>query len=300
MHAVKNSIRNLPVLNAFGKREDVLIKIDSTRNEYIKVDDFWVRNYTKPNVVPKDINNLYEADEIKAIIENEIKNAKISGPNLIEENLFYDNVVIVSDGAGFEDHKNLLNNIGSNFCVIAVNNAMRFWESNRFPDFLLVNNPFDNITAQTPRNGWPKLIASRRTNNKFVANYRNIKYFYDPTCDLKYQSPIAKKTNGHIDDYRNPICAALGCAYYFQSKNIFLCYCSNAYKAERPGCEKIDENYWCYPQQITANKIINANLFWNKFANPSNNLFYTGIKNCYSFAKYLEKDDFNQVIGSYS
>lgn len=297
MQGIKNNIRVLPVINALGKREEVLIRIDSNRNEYAKADDFWIRNYTKSNVVPRDINSLYHEDEVKSIIENEIKNSKVSGPTLAEENFTFDNVLIVSDGAGFENHKEFLDQVGSNFCVIAVNNAMRFWESNRFPDFFLVNNPFDNIFSQTPKAGSPKLIASRRANNKFVANYRNIKYFYDPTCDVKYQSPIAKNTSAYIDDYRNPVCAALGCAFLFQAKNIFLAFCSNAYKAERPGCEQIDENFWCYPQQILANKIINTYLFWNKFANTNNNLFYVGIKNCFSFAKYLEKEEFIQVIG---
>ena len=290
MQKAKSNMRILPVLNASGKREEVLIRIDDSRNEYIKVDDLWIRNYTKQNVISKDLNSLYEEEELKTIIENEIKNSKVGSPNLLEENFQYENVLIISDGLGFDEHKKLLDNLNPNFCVIAVNSAMTFWESTRFPDFFLVNNPFESIFAQTLKSGWPKLIASRRTNNKFITNYRNIKYFYDPTCNQKYQSPVAKKSSNHIDDYRNPICAALGCAWNFGAKNIVLAYCSNAYKKERPGCEQVDTEAWCYPQQILANKIINSYLFWNKLANPNNNLYYTGIKNSFSFAKYLDQD----------
>ena len=98
MQKAKSNMRILPVLNASGKREEVLIRIDDSRNEYIKVDDLWIRNYTKQNVISKDLNSLYEEEELKTIIENEIKNSKVGSPNLLEENFQYENVLIISDG----------------------------------------------------------------------------------------------------------------------------------------------------------------------------------------------------------
>jgi len=296
MSTHKATIRRLPVLNAQGKREDVVLRIDSNKNEYMKVDNYWIRNFSKTNVVPKDINNLYDDSDIKVIIENEIKNEKLTAPNLLEENIYFDDVLIISDGLGFNDHKNLLQDIRSNVCVIALNKTMVFWEAIKFPDFYLISSPFENCLADIPKKGYPKLIASRRTCHKFISAYRNVIYFYDPTCDDKYKSPVAKNSSIYIDEYRNPICAALNCAFNFRAKNIYLAYCSDGYKAHRPGCISVDENSFCYPQQQLANNIVNANIFWNKFSNPNNNIYYTGIKNSFSFAKYVESDDFRKLI----
>jgi len=296
MHPNKASLKFLPILNAEGKREDMLFRVDASRNEYIQIGNYWIRNFAKANVVSKDINDLYNDEEIKVLIDNEIKNAKLNAPNILDENFSFENVLIIGDGFGFDEHKDLLNNIREDFCVIAINNTMRFWQAIKLPDFFLVTNPFENIFSQTPEKAFPKLIASRRANNKFVSFYRNIKYFYDPACDSKYQSPISKDAVQFIDEYRNPVCAALGCAYYFNAKNIFLAYCSDAYKEMRPGCDKISDGIFCYPQQILANKIINANIFWNKLSNTNNMIYYTGIKNSFTFAKYLQNGDFNKMI----
>lgn len=292
----KMNLKSLNVVNAEGKKEKLVFRIDSSRNEYISVGPYWVRNFAKQNVHPLEINSLYEDDEIKVLINNELANSKMNLPNILEENFKFNNVLIISDGYGFEDHADLLDGVGDDLCVICIRNAARYWQALKFPDFLLVQNPFDNIAAQMPEKSFPKLIASRRTNSSFVLKYRNVKYLYDAVCDLKYQSPSSKTSKKFIDEYRNPICAALGCAFNFEAKNIFFAYCSDAYKEKRPGCEEVAEGLFCYPQQILANKIINANMFWQKFSNTNCNLFYTGVKNSFTFAKYTQKDKFKELL----
>lgn len=296
MVATKGSIKKFPVLNALGNKEECVVRVDASRNEFLRVDQYWVRNFTKKNVVAKDINILYDDNEIKTIIDNEIKNSKTSAPDLLDENFNFTDVLIISDGLGFENHKELLKNIRQDICVIALNKTMQFWEAEKFPDFYLVSNPSETVMPDMPQKAFPKLISSRRACHKFVQNYRNIKYFYDPTCDEKYQSPISKKSGMYIDEYRNPICAALNCAYNFGARNFYMAYCSDAYKVERPGTVQIAENAFSYPQQILANKIVNANIFWNKISNMNNNIYYTGIKNSFSFAKYYDQDEFNKMI----
>ena len=294
----KMNLKSLNAVNAEGKRESFTFRIDESRNEYIGVEEYWIRNFGKPSVSPIDINNLYDDKEIYILIDNELKNSKINMPNLLEENFSFDNVLIINDGFGFDKHADLLSDLTDDWCVICIRNAARYWQAVKFPDFLLVQNPFNTCLSQMPDRQFPKLIVSRRTNTRFVVGYRNVKYVYDAVCDRKYQSPYAKASKTYIDEYRNPICAAIGCAFNFNAKNIFLAYCSDAYKETRPGSIEISENLFCYPQQVLANKIVNANLFWQKFTNINCNIFYTGVKNSFTFAKYLQHDEFKNRLGT--
>ena len=296
MQIKKMNLKFLNAINAEGNKEQFTFRIDKSRNEYINVGPYWIRNFAKLSVNPVDINNLYEEDEIKTLIENEIANSKLNSPNLLEENFKFRNVLIISDGYGFEDHKEVLDGVGDDLCVICIRNAARYWQAYKFPDFLLVQNPFDNVFSQMPEKNYPKLIASRRAKTQFMISYKNISYLYDPVCELRYQSPYAKASKLFIDEYRNPICAAIGCAHHFGAKNIFMAYCSDAYKEQRPGAEEISEGLFAYPQQILANKIINANLFWQKFSDLSCQIYYTGVKNSFTFAKYLQKEDFKKTL----
>ena len=46
-----------------------------------------------------------------------------------------------------------------------------------------------------------------------------------------------------------------------------------------------------YPQQKLANKIINSMIFWYLVNNPQSKIFYTGLKNSFSLAKYIDIKD---------
>ena len=99
-----------------------------------------------------------------------------------------------------------------------------------------------------------------------------------------------------IDDYRNPICAALGIAFNLRVSRIFLAYCSHAYKEHRDGTQKIGEGIFQYPQQKLADKIVDANIFWYSVNMPEVEIYHTGIINSFRYAKYLEKDLFKEMI----
>lgn len=288
-------IKKVDVVNFFGDKESVNIKVNSDRNEYCKSNDFWIRNCKKSNVAPLDINEYFSTDEIKLLIENEIKNSKLNIPDIEIENFNWDTVVIVSNGYGFyKEHKEIFDNIqiSQKRVVLAVNNSLRFWESQKIPQYYLINqiNPPTNIKYL------PILIASKRCNNEYIKKYKNMKYFYTNTPSYMFSSPAVRETTFFIDDYRNPICAAFNVAVHFGAKKIFLAFCSEGYDTYKDGMEKLEEDTYIYSQQILANDIVNKNIFWNKVHNNQLQIFYTGLKKSFSFAKYLEYDDFVSVV----
>ena len=65
-----------------------------------------------------------------------------------------------------------------------------------------------------------------------------------------------------LDDYRNPICAAINLAFHFGVKRLMLMCCDESYSQERPSCVKLHNNLYTYPQHIISQKIIDANLYW--------------------------------------
>lgn len=290
-----SAIRKVTVLNFEGEKETVNVKVNEDRNEYSKSDDIWIRNPNKQNVSPIDINNYFNEEEIKILVENEIKNSKLNIPDIEIENFNWETVVIVSNGYGFyKNHKNIFDkiNISQKKVVLSVNNSLRFWESAKVPQYYLINqlNPPTNIKFL------PILIASKRCNHEYIKKYRNMKYFYTNTPSYLFASPITKGASFFIDDYRNPIVAAFNCAMHFNTKRIFLAFCSEGYESFKDGMEKVDDEKYIYPQQKLANDVVNKNIFWNKIQNNQLQVFYTGLKKSFSFAKYLEEEDFIRVI----
>ena len=98
-------------------------------NEYLRVGNYWVRNFASQSVKPQDINNFYYDMDVRDIISNEIKNSNLR-LGALDISLFskFRRWLIVSDGYGYENHK-LLENVGQDVCVIVVNQAARFWKS---------------------------------------------------------------------------------------------------------------------------------------------------------------------------
>ena len=277
-------------------RIPVTIKVHKNRNEYIKVDDYWIRNFGKPDVDIRDLNNLYDKDDLKNIVANEIRNTKFNHPEIANETFSFNKVLIVSDGFNFHQHKDVFPELSEDTCVIAVNQALRLWQSIVFPEYYLICNTTDAAMSYLPKKQFPKLIASRRTYHNFVKNYRNIIYLYDPSPDFTYQSPYTKEALLLVDDYRNPICAAIGLAYFMKASKIFLAYCSHAYKEPRDGTEKLEEGIYQYPQQRLGDKIVDGNLLWYRENFPDVSIYHTGIKNSFMFAKYLSSSEFTDKL----
>lgn len=274
----------------------ITVKKHKNRNEYFKVEDYWVRNFAKEDVDKRDLNKLYDDAEYKEIVLNEVRNNKLNHPNLASENLAYDSMLIVSDGYNFDEHKDSILEVSDSTCVISVNQALRLWKSAVFPQYYLACNTTQSAMSLLPTKIFPKLIASKRTYHDFVKKYKNVVYYYDPVPDFTYQSPFTKDSLLLVDDYRNPICAAIGVAYHLRVSKIFLAYCSHAFKEHRDGTVKVAENTYQYPQQQLADQLVDASLFWYSIDMPNVEIYHTGIKKSFIYAKYLEKDDFTENL----
>jgi hypothetical protein len=290
----KSKINKLTLFNAEGNKEDFVLKEGINRNVYLKKDSFWIRNPNGIGSIPQDINNMYSEIEIRKNIENEIYNSKLNIPNIETETFEWENVIIVSNGYGFKnDHADLLDGFPNSrkSIVISVNNTPRFWESKRLPNYYITNNlnDFSNFKFL------PILIAGKRSDPVSIVKYKNMKYFYSHTPSNNFKSPSDTNSLLYIDDYRNPICAAISCCNHYKVKNLILAFCSEGYENKKDGMEYISDNVYMYPQQKLANSIINGMLFWYLVNNPQSKIFYTGLKNSFSLAKYIDNTDFKGI-----
>jgi hypothetical protein len=297
MNSSKVGVRTFDVANYLTEdKVQIVIKKHANRNEYFKVDNYWVRNFNRQHVAATDINVLYTEEETKELISNEVRNAKLNLPNIADEALSYKKLIVVSDGYDFNQHAEIFKKLSPDTCMITVNQAQRLWSTTAFPTFYLSVTTGENAASFLSEKQFPKLIASRRTNHHFLCHYKNLIYFYDPVPDETYQSRCAKESLLLIDDYRNPICACVGLANHFKVRSLYLAFCSHAFTEERPGTVKIEDGIYQYPQQVLADKLVDANLFWLKAANPAIQIYHTGIKKSFMFARYLEKDLFQKAL----
>ena len=293
----KVEVKQIGVKTVEGENLSLTFKKHKNTNEYLRVGNYWIRNFSGESLRPIDINNFYYNIPLQNIIDNEMRNGNLRHPQL-EPEIFskYTNLLIVSDGLGFYDNHELFKSINSSTCVITVNQAARFWNASIFPDYFLVNNPDDSCLVGLPIKRFPKLIASRKTSHSFLQKYKNIVCMYDAVPDDYYESHISKNSEHRLDDYRNPICAAISLANKFFHGNIFLAFCSSAYKEQREGTVEIEPGVYQYPPQKTADEIIDGNLFWYRAGHMQSKIFHTGIKNSYKFSKYVEPAVMAEII----
>src|SRR5581483_5776715 len=91
-------------------------------------------------------------------------------------------------------------------------------------DYFIVNNPYPECMSYLPTNRpLPKCIVSSRTYPEFVRQYRQRKgaiYKYNPSRERKFGG-VADSIYC-VDDYRNPICAAVGLAYRFGAEKLLV------------------------------------------------------------------------------
>lgn len=285
----KADVKKINAKTTTGENVVLTFKKHKNSNEYLKVGDYWVRNFYGESLKAKDVNNFYYNVDIKYIIDNEMKNSNMRHPYL-EMELFrkYKRTIIFSDGYDFEKNHKLFDRISPDVLCIAVNQAARFWNAASFPDFLLINNPDEVCLTGMPVSKFPALIASRKTCNRFLQNYKNIIYIYDSVSDEYYESQVSKNSEFHLDDYRNPICAAISLASKFVRGDIYLAFCSTAYKEKRDGMSEIDQGIYQYGPQSLADKMVDGNLFWYRIGNGSSKIFHTGVKNSFKFSTYID------------
>jgi hypothetical protein len=246
------------------------IKPHSTENEYIRAGGLWVRNFTK-KVVPLSINHMFHKDDYQEVFLNVSKNSRMA--SISDETIVFEKIVIVSDGFNFSKTHYAIQDFPKDVSVLAVNGALRQWElmsppidppDRRSVNGYIVNNPYKECLKYLPKsdtNYYPTCLASSKTSHKFVQGYKGDVYFYEPTPE-NYFGASKRKSAYYIDDYRNPICAAIGLAYQFGVKKLMLMCCDDSFERERDYAVQLENGLWAYPQQLRSHEIIDANLYW--------------------------------------
>lgn len=266
------------------------------KNEYLLTQDgIWVRNMC--NSVPGvDINNLTDQNEC-LLYKNENVNQKQNIPFIDNKQIFHPNIVVVSDGYNFEElHQKILPNFPKDITIIGTNRTLSKWKlvgekatKKKAMNYYVVNNPYPECLRYLPRNHryFPRCVSSTRTNPEFLEKYEGEKYLYTPIADEFYAAPDLS-ISYKIDDYRNPICAAINLAYRFGVRNLLLLCCDNAFKDERPGAVKTENGLWTYPQQMISQRIIDGNLYWLKNKNETNIGNHSSAN--YEWATYIDDE----------
>lgn len=236
------------------------------RNQYINTDDgVWVRNFCD-DIPAVDINNLTKGEE-KIFLDNETANLRQRNLQLGEIN--WPNIVIVSDGLDLQSKQAALAELPyQDVKIIAVNGALRQWKLignnpiKRALSMYVVNNPYPESLAYLPTTDYfPNCVASTRTNPAFLKKYQGQNFFYRPAVNLSYSAPMCD-VEPVIDDYRNPICAAISLAWKFRVKKLLLFCCDDSFREDRPAAVKLENGFYSYEPQLMSQRIIDAHLYW--------------------------------------
>lgn len=274
----------------------MIIKNHQNRNDYcLSKCGHWVRDFTKPIIKAFDINDMASLDDMKLVLENEFKN-NLKKYQTIEENVpIHEKIIIMGDGYGFEKNLKIIDELPSDITIIGINGSFAKWQNQKRLNYYVINNPYQECLYYYPQiiRSWPKCIASIRTNPHFLEVYQGLLYVYYPTNGDVY-SGIQNDSNLFIDDYRNPICAAINLSYKFKVKKLLLMSTLEMYKEERPGSDVLKNGLWMYPQQKVAHSLIDTNLYWMQKAKV--NIVYTETEPDYEFATYISADDLKRFF----
>lgn len=239
-------------------------------NEYLLADDVWVRNPYK-KAEPVDVNDLSN-NELELFLRNETRNmsAKDIKTDGMDEAPI-DNAVICSDGYMWKERQMVLADLpNKNVKVVGVNGSLAGWrmvgelsDKKRVMSFYLVNNPYPECTTYLPRNHryYPSLVASTKTCPEFLAGYQEKPVFYRATTDTNY-SGLPRDGCITLDDYRNPVCAAISFCVKRGVKKLVLLCCDESFAEERPASVRMKNGMYQYPQQIKSQLIIDRQLHW--------------------------------------
>jgi hypothetical protein len=269
----------------------MIIKKHSNKNEYLLTPTgMWVRNFTKHLVPYVDINNLTRQQDYPVLLQNETINNRSRNPWVDRETFRHDKVVIVSDGHHFNAVQKVLGRLDKSVTIIAVNAALKKWQEARVPAYYVVNNPYPECLHFMPRI-FPRCIASVRTNHEFLQRYRGIKYRYLPVGDERYSGTKGNEVEYQIDDYRNPICAAICIAYRFNLRKLLLACCDDSFSEERPGAEQLPNGLWQYPQQRIGQGFIDGCMYWLKTSDQEIKIRSSSAGLEYENAPYIRPEE---------
>lgn len=253
------------------------IKKHRNKNEYLLTEDgVWVRNFTRKHVPSIDINTLADQQAYQLWLANEFINTKRAQDHnyLDVSNFDYPDVLIASDGYDFANKQELIAQMPSDrkVVVLAANGALANWKlthpdreahERRGISCYIVNNPYPECMKFFPqRSYFPTCIAADRTYPKFIDKYRGGIFFYANSPTEFYSSQQRIKPRFTVDDYRNPICAAIHLAYLLRARKILIFCCDDSFKDKRPAAVQLENGLWTYPQQIITQRIIDAQLYW--------------------------------------
>ena len=261
---------------------------------YLTGHGMWVRDFTAEQVPYVSLNETIQPKDYFNFLQNEIKNNIEKYTWIDSENFQMQDVVIVSDGYGFAEKQKILSKLPKSTNIIGVNGSLAKWNlTDRNMNWYLVNNPYDECMRYLPRRNrvFPKCVASVKTNHKFLSAYKGSKYKYFPVNERKYTGSKKKEILWQIDDYRNPICAAIGLAYHFGAEKIMLFCCDDSFKDERPSSIKLENGLYEYEQQQVAHEIIDGMFYWLK-----NHPYYKTIigdhssSQEYKYATYINEE----------
>lgn len=272
----------------------------SKSNEHIYASGLWVRNFAKPNSLAVNRNQITSQEDQRVLVSNEKMNDRLNLSNIANENVEFPKVVIVSDGYNFEERHKIVKQFPNDVSVIAVNGALKKWsmssredlENFRTINVYLANNPYPECMRYLPNKNnryHPTCIASSRTYPEFLKQYKGNMYLYTPSPE--YEFGYDKLSKYKIDDYRNPICGAIGLAYRFGVKKLMLLCCDDAFEDQREAALQLENGLWAYPQQKLAEKIIDANLFWLRRSGEDMQVSSYSSGANYTNAVYIKTDE---------
>lgn len=241
------------------------VKRHKNGNEYVLVaGNIWIRNFAKaaPFI---DINELTSASDRKILIENQLKNQSTATMQLDVDSLFRPNICIVSDGWKFSEKQKLLKSLPGDVTIIGTNKSLAKWDLKlgKTMSYYVVNNPYEACMSFLPSTHryFPPCVSSIRTYPNFIESYHGEKFMYVPTFEEGFSQKVHMATC-RLDDYRNPICAAISLAYRMKASKILLFCCDDSFADERPGVERLANGLWTYPQHLRSHAVIEGNLHW--------------------------------------
>lgn len=270
-------------------------KDENTRNHFIRAGGVWVRDFTKPNSLPVTPNALIRPADKAVLIENEHRNRTLNIANICDEKFLFSKVLIVSDGYSFAKRVDFINSLPSDVTIFAVNHVLTKWRQGGFKkavNLYVVNNPYQEAISYIPRKTkyYPACVASLRTHPKFLKDYLGTTFVYEPVGEEGF----GQKGDSlyYVDDYRNPVCAAIGLAYRMRVQKLMLLSCDESFEEKKDGAEKLENGLYSYPQQLMAHELIDANLYWlsrQKGATSQAANYSDGPK--YKHADYINTDE---------
>jgi hypothetical protein len=251
--------------NQIKRTREPMIKKHPNNNHYLRTQGgIWVRNPYVTKVKPYDINETTDVGHSELCVKNEFKNSERRAPGFSVENWELQHVVIVGGGVDVRKKLQLVKTLGKDVKIIVVNDGLNDWDvrlANRSPDLYVVNNPYPEATNYLPRAGKlaPRCLASVRTNSTFVEKYPSQLFTYHPTPSSTYHSGQVQDC---LDDYRNPVAAAISFAARSGLKKLLLVACDASFRDAREGSEKLPNGMRQFPVYNQAHHMLDGLAYW--------------------------------------